>query len=110
MIVTSRTPAPPTDAPGVTMTACPGHRTAAPMGRREFLRAGALAPVGLALPQLLAARPAAPAKGRARACIILFMWGGPAHQDTWDPKPDAPDGYRGEFQPIRTNVPGLVVC
>ena len=48
--------------------------------------------------------------GRARACIVLFMWGGPAQQDTWDMKPDAPAEYRGEFKPIRTNVPGLQIC
>jgi hypothetical protein len=38
------------------------------------------------------------------------MWGGPAQQDTWDLKPDAPDVYRGEFKPIRTTVPGLQIC
>jgi hypothetical protein len=47
--------------------------------------------------------------GRAKACIILFMWGGPAHQDTWDLKPDAPSGYKGEFTPTRTKLPGLLV-
>jgi hypothetical protein len=38
------------------------------------------------------------------------MWGGPAQQDTWDMKPDAPDVYRGEFRPIATSVPGLQIC
>lgn len=80
----------------------------APMGRREFLRAGALPLVGLGLPRLLASQPAA--KPRAKACIVLFMWGGPAHQDTWDMKPDAPAEYRGQFAPIRTSVPGLRIC
>ena len=47
--------------------------------------------------------------GRARACILIFMWGGPSHIDTWDPKPDAPDDIRGEFQPIPTSVPGTVI-
>ena len=41
---------------------------------------------------------------------MLFMFGGPAHQDTWDLKPDAPAEYRGEFKPIRTNVPGIEIC
>src|SRR5262245_50770 len=96
-------------------TACASFFHAAPMGRREFLRAGALAPFGLALPQLLPARAAASAvkvapKGRAKACIVLFMWGGPAQQDTWDLKPSAPAEYRGEFKPISTNVPGLQIC
>jgi hypothetical protein len=82
------------------------------MSRREFLRAGSLAlPVaGLGLPQLLAARGASSPQRRARACIVLFMWGGPAQQDTWDPKPAAPAEYRGEFRPIATNVPGVQVC
>ena len=90
-----------------------GHRPfCAPMGRREFLRAGALPLVGLGLPQLLAGRAAATTSSppRAKACIVLFMWGGPAQQDTWDLKPGAPAEYRGEFKPIRTNVPGVQVC
>lgn len=48
--------------------------------------------------------------GRAKACILLFMWGGPAHQDTWDMKPDAPAEVRGEFKPISTKVPGTQIC
>jgi hypothetical protein len=81
--------------------------------RREFLRAGALSLFGLGLPDFLRAsppsgKPARPA--RAKASIVLFMWGGPAQQDTWDPKPEAPVQYRGEFKPISTTVPGLRVC
>ncbi len=75
--------------------------------RRELLRAGSLGLFGLGLPQLLQAQ--AP-KRKAKACIVLFMWGGPAQQDTWDMKPDAPDVYRGEFKPIATSVPGLQIC
>lgn len=74
--------------------------------RRELLRAGALSLFGLGLPSLLARAPAR----RPRSCIVLFMWGGPAQQDTWDLKPDAPDAYRGEFKPISTSVPGLRIC
>jgi len=74
--------------------------------RRNVLRAGALGLFGLGLPQYLRA-----AEGRrAKSCIVLFMWGGPAQQDTWDLKPDAPDVYRGEFKPIQTTVPGLQIC
>jgi hypothetical protein len=81
------------------------------MGRRELLRAGSLSLLGLGLPELLHARQAQPRHPRpARACILLFMWGGPAQQDTWDPKPDAPAEYRGEFRPIATRVPGLHIC
>jgi uncharacterized protein (DUF1501 family) len=80
--------------------------------RRTVLRAGALSLFGLGLPRLLAGRDSTDPKPRkhAKACIVLFMWGGPAQQDTLDPKPDAPDVYRGEFEPIATTVPGLRVC
>ena len=91
-----------------------GRRARAP-SRREVIRAGSLGLLGLTLPELLAGRTAASevterSFGRAKACILLFMWGGPAHQDTWDMKPDAPPEIRGEFKPIATNVPGLSVC
>ena len=88
-------------------TACSNFTFDPSVTRREFLRAGALSLFGLGLPQLLHAR--APAR-KAKACILLFMWGGPAQQDTWDLKPDAPADYRGEFRPISTSVPGLQIC
>ena len=86
--------------------------------RRDSLRAGALSLLGLNLPDWLRLRQAMAAEAltggtdrpRAKACIFLFMWGGPAHQDTWDMKPLAPSEYRGEFQPIQTRVPGLQIC
>lgn len=83
--------------------------------RREILRAGGLGLYGLSWPALLAARAAAGPRresgfGRARSCILLFMWGGPAHQDTWDLKPDAPAEIRGEFRPIDTCVAGIRIC
>ena len=96
-------------------TGCRSFFAAAPMGRREFLH-GSASLVGLGLPQLLQARGSAtrpsrghgaPGLGKAKACIILFMWGGPAQQDTWDPKPDAPVEYRGEFKTIPTTLPGI---
>ena len=93
------------------MQACRQFRADSLVRRREFLRAGALGLFGMGLPELLAAREDQPApRQRAKACILLFMWGGPAHQDTWDPKPDAPAEYRGEFRPIATTVPGLRIC
>ncbi len=93
-------------------SACHAFFSAAPMGRREFLRAGSLGLVGLGLPQFLQARAAGASlsRPRAKACILLFMWGGPAQQDTWDPKPDAPAEYRGEFQTIPTAIPGVRLC
>ena len=89
--------------------ACSGFWSASPMGRREFLRAGTLGLFGLGLPQLIQGRQLTQPK-KAKACILLFMWGGPAQQDTWDLKPAAPAEYRGEFTPIPTNVPGIQVC
>ncbi|MCX8140970.1 MAG: DUF1501 domain-containing protein [Gemmataceae bacterium] len=56
-----------------------------------------------------AAEPASPPRPRAQAVILLFMWGGPSHLDTLDPKPLAPAEIRGEFQPIRTTVPGIQI-
>ena len=85
------------------------------VSRREVLQAGGLGLGlhGLGLSTLLQARQASgatsPHFGRARSCILLFMWGGPAQQDTWDMKPLAPVEFRGEFQPIGTSVPGLQV-
>ncbi len=63
--------------------------------------------LGLGLPQFLRAQPRS---GKAKSCIVLFMWGGPAQQDTWDPKPDAPAEYRGEFKTIATRTPELRIC
>src|SRR5437764_15114269 len=52
----------------------------------------------------------ATAPGKAKACIVLFLMGGPPQHSTWDPKPDAPPEVRGEFGPTATNVPGVRVC
>ncbi|MEO1997451.1 MAG: DUF1501 domain-containing protein [Planctomycetaceae bacterium] len=102
------------------MFTIPGQsaRTCEGFSRREWLRLGGLSSLGLGLPQLLAAAPQAGSRltsggssfGRAKSCILLFLFGAPAHQDTWDMKPEAPAEVRGEFQPIRTSVPGLHVC
>lgn len=81
-----------------------------PRGRREILRAGSLGLCGLSLQQMLSAQQPLASRRPAKACIVLFMWGGPAQQDTWDPKPDAPADYRGEFQPISSSVPGIQIC
>lgn len=76
--------------------------------RRDLIHAGSLGVFGLGLSSLLDSRAvaAAPPK-RAKSCILLFMWGGPSHLDTWDLKPDAPAEIRGEFRPIPTRTPGL---
>ncbi|HEV3142408.1 MAG TPA: DUF1501 domain-containing protein [Gemmataceae bacterium] len=81
------------------------------LSRREVLRAGGLAALGLSLPALLRARATASPKstGHAKSCIVLFLMGGPPQHSTWDPKPDAPSEIRGEFGPTDTNVPGIRV-
>jgi uncharacterized protein (DUF1501 family) len=75
--------------------------------RRDFFRATAGGAAGLALAEIATAgaRPA-PGFGTAKSCVFINMVGGPAHLDTFDPKPDAPADVRGPFRPIRTKVPG----
>ncbi|MBA4188338.1 MAG: DUF1501 domain-containing protein [Planctomycetaceae bacterium] len=75
------------------------------LDRRQLLHAGALGAFGLTLPQLLRAESAA-RPGKIKSCIIVFAFGGPAQQETFDMKPDAPEEVRGEFKPIATNVTG----
>lgn len=91
-----------------------GTRLCDGITRREALCVGGLSAFGLRLPELLAARAASPTGvpgfGRARACIILWMTGGPSQHETWDPKPDTPAEVRGPFQPISSRLPGLHVC
>jgi uncharacterized protein (DUF1501 family) len=77
--------------------------------RRDFLHVGAVAPLGLCLPALLAQKATAGGKDRDMNCIMLFLVGGPSQIDTWDPKPKAPAEVRGPFQPIATNAPGIQV-
>jgi hypothetical protein len=80
------------------------------VSRRDFLRIGALALGGLSLPQLLAAEARAGVGPSHKAVIMIFLAGGPPHQDMVDLKPDAPAEIRGEFRPIATNVPGIEIC
>ena len=80
--------------------------------RRDFLRIGALAGIGLGLPQYfaLADGRAVNAGAKAKAAIFVRLGGGPSHMDTFDLKPDAPDTHRGEFKEIATSVPGIRIC
>jgi hypothetical protein len=78
--------------------------------RRTFLQVGGLALGGLALPQLLRAESQSGVRTSHKSVIMIFLSGGPPHQDMVDLKMDAPDDIRGEFKPIRTNVPGLDIC
>ena len=82
------------------------------MHRRVFLQTGGLAGLGVRLPELLASRQDASAgrSGSAKACIRLYMTGGPAQQETFDMKPNAAEAPRGEFRPVSTSVPGTQIC
>ncbi|HSG70041.1 MAG TPA: DUF1501 domain-containing protein [Planctomycetaceae bacterium] len=77
--------------------------------RRSFLQIGGLAMGGLSLPQILQAEQQAGTSSRHKAVIMIFLAGGPPHQDMFDLKPDAPLEIRGEFDPIDTNVPGIQI-
>jgi len=86
------------------------HRQLRP-SRRSFVKAGILGTGGLALGNLLrleALGNTSPSTRRP-SVIILWMRGGPSHIDMWDPKPDAPAEYRGEFGVMRSNVPGVLL-
>lgn len=83
------------------------------LSRRSFLKIGGLSLGGATLPQLLAAEAANGSTSRGinhQAVIMIYLPGGPPHQDMWDLKMDAPSEYRGEFRPIGTNVPGIEIC
>jgi hypothetical protein len=79
--------------------------------RRDFLKLGAAGLFGLTLPQLLRLQASASTtqqqKRRANAVILLWLGGGPSHQDIWDLKPEAPEGIRSLFKPIPTKADGV---
>jgi hypothetical protein len=82
------------------------------LNRREMLRVGGLSLAGLSLPRILSANtpstaPKGKSFGKAKNCIILYLSGGPAQLDTFDPKPDAPEDIRGEFKTIQTSLSGV---
>ena len=79
--------------------------------RRDFLKAGALGFAGLNLAGYLRLANAGAVKSsKAKGAIFINLGGGPTHMDTFDLKPDAPTEYRGEFNPIKTNVDGVEFC
>ena len=77
------------------------------MNRRGFLQLGLLG--GLSLADVLRQEARAGSGSRPTSVILLWMRGGPSHIDMWDPKPDAPAEYRGEFGTMSTNVPGITI-
>jgi hypothetical protein len=80
------------------------------LSRRNFLKVGGMAMGGIALSDSLRADAAARTGSSHKAIINIYLPGGPSHIDLWDPKPEAPKEIRGDFQPIKTNVPGIEIC
>src|SRR4051812_27720622 len=97
--------------PGQPGSTCDGF------SRREFLRVGGAGILGISLADILALQAGAEKApdlarkkngwGKTKSVIVVFLQGGPSHIDIWDPKPDAPSNVRGEFKPIKSNVPGI---
>lgn len=79
------------------------------MPRRAFVRAGLVGVGSLGLSDLLRLQAAADSVRSNKSLLVLWLWGGPSHMETFDLKPDAPVEYRGEFRPIPTNVPGVEI-
>ena len=77
--------------------------------RRDLLRAGTLAALGVPSRPAAASSPST-GRGAAKAVVLFDLFGGPSHIDTFDPKPDAPAEIRGPFGTIPTAVPGVRVC
>lgn len=81
------------------------------VSRRDFLKVGALTMGGLTLADVLRLRAQAGQPARSpKSVIMIYLPGGPTHMDTYDLKPGAPKEYRGELNPIKTNVSGIEIC
>lgn len=98
---------------------CPGPRYLTAFGRRSFIQVGMLGGLGLSLPQLFrftarasevrsAAGGVKLTEGPAKSVIQIILPGGLAHQESWDPKPEAPIEYRGPLGVVKTRIPGIV--
>ncbi len=80
------------------------------VSRRSLLQVGGCSALGLGLPHWFGLDAAASErKGRVKSVLLLWLWGGPSHHETWDPKPKAPSNVRGSFGPIATAVPGTFI-
>ncbi len=80
------------------------------LSRRNFLKIGALGAAGLTLPQLLQAEAHAGIRNSTKSVILIYLVGGPPHQDLFDLKPEAPAEVAGPWKPIKTNVSGIEIC
>ena len=88
-----------------------------PLSRRSFLKIGGLGLAGLSLPELLKAEDAARSQAGAsergsssKSVILIYLVGGPPHQDMFDLKPNAPQEIAGPWRPVQTNVSGVQIC
>jgi len=79
------------------------------LSRRSFLKIGAFGSA-LTLADMLRLRASAAPGTRHKSVIMVYLGGGPSHMDMYDLKPNAPSEFRGEFNPIQTNVPGVQIC
>ena len=83
-----------------------------PLSRRQLLSAGGLGMFGLTMPRFLRAvehQPLEKLVAKAKSVIFCFQWGGPSHLETFDMKPDAPEGIRGFHKPIKSSADGIWV-
>ncbi len=80
------------------------------VSRRNFLKIGGLGAAGLSLPHLLALEAQAGIRNSHKSVILIYLVGGPPHQDMFDLKPDAPRDIAGPHRPIGTNVAGIEIC
>src|SRR4029079_5619378 len=80
--------------------------------RRDMLQAGTIGLMGLSLGDAASLQASSSASGgaRGRSVIYIFLSGGLSQHDSFYPKPEAPDNIRGEFRPIQTQTPGIVIC
>src|SRR6201987_3022519 len=96
------------------MSALPQPYSRAPgnhrRSRRTFLQFGTLRFAGLTLPQLFRAEAAAGTPSSHKSVILIYLVGGPPHQDMFDLKPEAPKEIAGPWKPAATNVPGVQIC
>jgi hypothetical protein len=89
------------------MNGCRNYRQ---LHRREFLRVGGAGLFGMTLADFFRAQAATKPAGKARQMILLWMYGGPPHQDMFDMKPDTPPPYGSELKQVQSNVPGMEFC
>ncbi|MFP6767180.1 MAG: DUF1501 domain-containing protein [Planctomycetaceae bacterium] len=98
------------------ITGCFGQDTCDGFSRRDILRVGGSAALGLSLPEMLRLQQATAAEDvryggpgfdKAKQVIMLYLQGGPSHLDLWDPKLDVPDNVKSVFKPINTKLPGV---